>query len=86
MFTRGIFSIFVCARFTIIDVYDKDVAVVETEIDRVRAMIDQRHMDFVHLIENEKNILLLKIEDYLKSMTSKWVLKENWNGIEGASS
>ena len=39
---------------------------VENEIDRIRLMIDQRHMDLVQLIENEKTNLLNKIEQYLQ--------------------
>ncbi len=34
-------------------------------------MIEQRYLDFVQLIDSEKNILLIKIEDYIGSITSK---------------
>jgi hypothetical protein len=44
---------------------------VETEIDRIRSIIDQRHRDLVQLIENEKNQLLNKIEEYIQSNLSK---------------
>jgi hypothetical protein len=55
----------------IIDTYNKDFALVETEIDRIRQIIEQQHFDVVQLIENEKNGLLIKLEDFIKSITSK---------------
>ncbi len=53
------------------DTCDKDFELVENEIDRIRQMIEQRYLDFVQLIDSEKNILLIKIEDYIGSITSK---------------
>ncbi|CAF1164116.1 unnamed protein product [Adineta steineri] len=50
--------------------YDKDFVVVENEVDRIRQMIEQRYLDFVQLIDSEKNTLLIKIEDYIRSTTS----------------
>lgn len=46
---------------------------VESEVDRIRSMIFKRHEELVELIENEKAILLINIEDYIKSVNSKWV-------------
>ncbi|CAF1354676.1 unnamed protein product [Adineta steineri] len=48
------------------DNYDKDMINVENEIDQVRLRINKRRMDLVHLIENEKNNLLNKIEEYIQ--------------------
>jgi hypothetical protein len=44
---------------------------VENEIDRIRLMIDQRHTNLVHLIENEKTNLLTKVEEHLRLNLSK---------------
>jgi hypothetical protein len=54
-----------------IDLHDKDLINVENEIDQVRFMIDQRRMDLVHLIENEKNNLINKLEEYIQLNLSK---------------
>jgi len=54
-----------------IDLHDKDSINVENEIDQVRFMIDQRRMDLVHLIENEKNNLINKLEEYIQLNLSK---------------
>ena len=58
-----------------LDTYDKDLTVVEAEIDRVRTMIEQRYSDFVRLIASEKNNLLIHIEEYIKSISSKYVVR-----------
>ncbi len=57
-----------------IDTYDKDFLLVENEIDRIRQIIEQQYSDIVQSIDNEKNILLIKIEDYIRSITSKYVV------------
>jgi hypothetical protein len=44
---------------------------VENEIDRIRSIIDQRYRNLIQLIENEKNNLLLKIEEHLQVNLSK---------------
>jgi hypothetical protein len=46
---------------------------VDNEIDRIRLLIDQRYMNLVQLIEDEKNSLLNQIEDYLQFNLSRWV-------------
>ena len=56
--------------FQILDNYDRDLITVESEIDRMRTIIEQRALDFIHLIENEKNSLLINIDDYIKSLSS----------------
>ena len=48
------------------DNYDKDLNNVNKEINRIRLLIDQRYMNLVQLIENEKNQLLNQIEEYLQ--------------------
>ncbi len=45
----------------------------DNEIDRIRLLIDQRYMNLVQLIEDEKNSLLNQIEDYLQFNVSRWV-------------
>ncbi len=45
----------------------------DNEIDRIRLLIDQRYMNLVQLIEDEKNSLLNQIEDYLQFNLSRWV-------------
>jgi hypothetical protein len=44
---------------------------VDNEIDRIRLLIDQRYMNLVQLIEDEKNSLLNQIEDYLQFNLSR---------------
>ncbi len=53
------------------DIHDQDAGNVENEIDRIRLLIDQRYINFVQLIENEKNNLLNKLEEYLQLNLSK---------------
>jgi hypothetical protein len=55
----------------VIDTYDQDYRLVENEIDRIRQIIEQQYLDFVQLVDQEKSILLIKIEDYIRSITSK---------------
>lgn len=62
-----------------LDTYDKDLTVVEAEIDRVRTMIEQRYSGFVRLIASEKNNLLIHIEEYIKSISSKYVVGTFFN-------
>jgi len=50
--------------------YDKDFVIVENEIDQIRQRIEQKYLDIVQLIDNEKNGLLIKIEDYIGSIRS----------------
>ncbi len=57
--------------FSYVDIYDKDIINVENEIDRIRLLIDQRYMNLVQLIENEKNNLLNKLEEYLQFNLAK---------------
>jgi len=57
--------------FPYVDIYDKDIINVENEIDRIRLLIDQRYMNLVQLIENEKNNLLNKLEEYLQFNLTK---------------
>ncbi|CAF1247371.1 unnamed protein product [Adineta ricciae] len=51
----------------IADTYDKDAINYENEIDQIRTVIDQRRSDLIHLVENEKNNLLSKIDEYIQS-------------------
>lgn len=37
----------------------------EEEVDHIRQTIEQRHLDFVRLIDKEKHALLVRLEDYL---------------------
>jgi hypothetical protein len=39
----------------------------------MRQIIEQQYLDVVKLIDNEKNILLIKLEDFIKPMTSKYI-------------
>ncbi len=57
--------------YSSLDTYDQDYALVENEIDRIRQIIEQQYVDFVQLVDQEKNSLLIKIEDYIQSITSK---------------
>lgn len=41
---------------------------------RIKEIIEQQYLDVVESIENEKNSLLIKLEDYIQSITSKYVL------------
>ena len=54
-----------------LDNYDRDLLVFDKEIARVHGMIEQRYADFIRLIDHEKNILLIAIDDYVKSITAK---------------
>ncbi|CAF0919473.1 unnamed protein product [Rotaria sordida] len=49
---------------------DKDFVLVENEMSRIRQIIEQQYLDVVESIESEKNTLLIKLEDYIKSITS----------------
>ena len=53
----------------LLDNYDQDYTLVEGEIDRIRQIIERQYFDFVQLVEQEKNSLLIKIEDYIQSIT-----------------
>ena len=44
---------------------------------RVRQILEQQYIDISQSIESEKNSLLIKLEDYIKSITSKYV----WNRL-----
>lgn len=57
--------------FVCIDTYDKDFFLVENEIDRIRQIIEQQYSDVIQLIDQEKNVLLVKIEDYIRSIKFK---------------
>jgi hypothetical protein len=57
--------------FLSIDIYDKDIGNIENEIDRIRLTIEQRYMNLIQLIENEKNDLLNEIEEHLQLNVSK---------------
>ncbi|CAF2793634.1 unnamed protein product [Rotaria sp. Silwood2] len=50
--------------------YDKDFVLIENEMYRIRQIIEQQYSDVVQSIESEKNTLLIKLEDYIKSITS----------------
>ncbi|CAF3353765.1 unnamed protein product [Rotaria sp. Silwood1] len=52
--------------FRLSDNNAKDMENVENEIDRIRLLINQRYMDLVNLLEQEKNNLLNKIEEYIQ--------------------
>jgi membrane-anchored protein YejM (alkaline phosphatase superfamily) len=54
-----------------LDIYDKDMINVESEIDRIRLIIEQRYMNLIQLIDNEKNNLLNKIEEHVQLNLSK---------------
>lgn len=54
-----------------IDTYEKDFGSIENEILRTRQLIEQQYSDVIQLIDQEKNILLIKIQDYIQSITSK---------------
>lgn len=41
---------------------------------RIKEIIEQQYLDVVESIESEKNSLLIKLEDYIQSITSKYVL------------
>jgi hypothetical protein len=63
--------IFISCCFVLVkDVYDKDLLAIENETDRIRMMIEQRYLDFVQMIEHEKNTLLFNIEAYIRSLSS----------------
>ena len=49
-----------------IDLFDKDVVNVEQEIDRIRVAIDQRYINLIQLIENEKKNFLNQIEEHFQ--------------------
>ena len=53
-----------------LDNYDKDFVSIENQIDQIRHMVEQRYLDFVRLIDTEKNTILIKIEDHIRSTTS----------------
>ena len=53
-------------NFHFIDTYNKDSILVENEIDRIRQIIEQQYLDVVKLIDNEKNSLLIKLEEFIK--------------------
>jgi len=57
--------------FLSLDIYDKDIGNIENEIDRIRLTIEQRYMNLIQLIENEKNNLLNQIEEHLQLNVSK---------------
>ncbi|CAF1945604.1 unnamed protein product [Rotaria magnacalcarata] len=50
--------------------YDKDFIVIENEMYRIRQIIEQQYTDIIQSIDSEKNSLLIKLEDYIKSITS----------------
>ena len=49
-----------------VDLFDKDMINVEQEIDRIRVAIDQRYINLIELIENEKKNLLNQIEEHFQ--------------------
>ena len=58
--------------FVLLDTHDKDAIDYENEIDQIRTVIDQRRSDLIHLVENEKNNLLSKIDEYIQSNFAKY--------------
>lgn len=57
----------------LLDTYDQEYQVWQSEIDRIRQIIEQQHVQFVQVIDQEKKHLLAQIEDYLRSIGSKYV-------------
>ena len=53
------------------DNYDRDLESVENEIDRIKQMLERRYLEFVQSIDNEKNTLLIRIEDHIRSTSSQ---------------
>lgn len=54
-----------------LEAYNRDLIVVENEIDRIRQTIEQQSNEIVQSIENEKKNLLIRIEDYIQALMTK---------------
>lgn len=50
---------------------DQDYLLLQNEVQRIREIIDQQHVQFLQVIDQEKNQLLIQIEDYLQLIGSK---------------